>query len=109
MAYRIVVLQLVAVFVAASVMSLVGAGQVEAALLAGVVCVVPTALFAHLSANTRHAARLIGQGVGKMVLTVVLMAIAFAAFRPQAFGFFATLVVAQAAYVVAPLVWRGQN
>ena len=90
-------------------MSLVGAGQAEGALLAGVVCVVPTALFAHLSANTRHPARLLGQGVGKMVLTVVLMAIVFAAFRPQALGFFTALVVAQAAYVIAPLVWHGQN
>ena len=87
-------------------MSLIGAAQAEAALWAGVVCVPPTALFAWTSARTRQAARLLGQGVGKMVGTVALMALVFAYVKPAALGFFAAFAAALTAYVIAPLIWR---
>ena len=105
MAYRIVALQLVVVIVTASVMSLVATGEAVAALLAGVVSVVPAAIFAWRSASTRQAARIVGLGVGKMVLTILLMVAVFAVFKPLALGFFVAFVAAQTAYVVAPLLW----
>jgi F0F1-type ATP synthase assembly protein I len=106
MAYRIVVLQLVAVLITASVMSLAGVGQMAAALTAGGVCVLPAAVFAHQASRGRSAARLVGQGVAKMASTVALMAMAFAILEPQALGFFCAFAAAQAMYVVGPLVWR---
>jgi len=40
-----------------------------------------------------------------MVMTIVLMAAVFAAFKPLALGFFVAFVAAQTAYVVAPVLW----
>ena len=102
--YRIVVLQIVVVLVTASVLSLVGSAQAEAALWAGVVCVPPAAMFAWSANRTRQAGRVLGQGVAKMIATVALMALVFANVKPEALGFFVAFAAASLAYVVAPLV-----
>lgn len=85
-------------------MSLIGVEQALAALMAGLVCVVPGALFAWQAARTHSAARVLRQGVAKLGLTIALMVAVIAALRPQALGFFSAFVAAQAAYVVGPLL-----
>lgn len=96
-------LQLVTALVMAAALLLIAPEQSFAALLAGLVCVVPGAFFAWRSQRERSPGRLLGQGVLKFVLTLVSMALVFAWFVPPPLGFFATFVLMQAMYVVGPL------
>jgi len=101
--YRIVTLQAFAAIAAAAVMALISAEQAVAALLAGAVGVIPSGFLAWRVQVERSPGRLLGQGVVKFVLTVVLMAMAFAWLKPASLGFFATLVLMQLMYVVGAL------
>jgi len=82
---------------------LLSPAQALAALAAGAVCIVPGGYFAWRSERERSAGRLLGQGVAKFVLTLVLMALVFASMKPPPLGFFATFVLMQAMYVLVPL------
>ncbi len=73
-------------------MWLVTVEEAAAALLAGVVCILPTATFAWLSTRNVRAAQFVGLGVLKSVVTVALMALAFAVARPAPLGFFVALI-----------------
>lgn len=104
MPYRIVVLQLVATIAAATGWLMVDGSQAFAALLAGVTCVLPGAYFAWRATVERSPGKLLGQGVLKFALTVVLLAVCIGVFEPAAAGFFGTFVLLQTMYVVGPLL-----
>jgi F0F1-type ATP synthase assembly protein I len=101
----IVVLQLMSSLVIAAGLALVDNSQAQAALIAGAVCVVPGGYFAWRTVVERNPARLLGQGVMKFLLTVTLMALAFAVWQPAPLGFFAAFVLMQAMYVVGPVAF----
>jgi F0F1-type ATP synthase assembly protein I len=91
--------------VVAAGLALVDNSEALAALMAGVVCVIPGGYFAWRATVERSPARLLGQGVMKFLLTVTLMALAFAAFQPAPLGFFAAFVLMQTMYVLGPVVF----
>ena len=100
------VVQLVMAVVTTLAMWFVTVEEAAAALLAGVVCVLPTAAFAWFSMQNVRAAQFVGLGVLKSVVTMALMAAVFVAAKPAPLGFFVALVVLQLAYVVGPLLKR---
>ena len=102
---RVVALQLGSALVLAAALALVDPRQAGAALLAAAVSVVPGGSFAWRATKERSPGRLLGQGMMKFVLTVTLMALVFAVFKPPAAGFFSALVLMQLMYVVGPLVF----
>jgi F0F1-type ATP synthase assembly protein I len=102
----IVALQLATSLMVAAGLALVDPAQAIAALLAGAVTVLPAGYYAWRARHERSPGRLLGQGVMKLVLTLVLMALTFAVFEPAPLGFFAAFVLMQAMYVVGPL-WFG--
>ena len=97
-----------------SILWLFDGSRALSALVAGVVVVVPSAWFAWRveTANAvggeelDAARRLLGSGVAKLVLTVGLLVVALVWFRPEPVVFFATLIVLQLAYWLAPLLER---
>ena len=103
--YRIVTLQLLLCTVAAAGLLVWDVSQAFSALLAGVCCVVPGAIFAWRTTVERSPARLLSQGVLKFALTLLLMAGCIVAFGPAAVGFFGTVALLQSMYVVGPLVF----
>lgn len=103
LAYRIVILQVCTALLMAAGMFFLSEDQALAALLAGLVCVIPAGYYAWRVAGERSPGKLLGQGVFKFVLTLVLMALVFAWLKPPPLGFFATLVLMQLMYVVGPL------
>ncbi len=100
LSYRIVTLQVFTAVVTAAGLLLVSAEEAVSALLAGAVCAIPNGLFAWRAQVERSPGRLLGQGIGKTVLTLILMVVAFAVFKPRPLGFFATLGLLQLMYVV---------
>ncbi|MCB1684572.1 MAG: ATP synthase subunit I [Pseudomonadales bacterium] len=102
--YRIVTLQLLAAVTAAAGLLIWDGSQAFAALLAGVVCLIPGGFFAWRADVERSPAKLLKQGVFKFALTIVLLALAIALFKPAAAGFFGTFALLQAMYVVGPLL-----
>ena len=103
LSYRIVTLQACAAMIAAVCLLLLSVEEATAALLAGAVGVIPGGYLAWRAQVERSPGRLLGQGMVKFVLTVVLMAVAFVWFKPPPFGFFATLVLMQIMYIVGAL------
>lgn len=99
----IVVLQLMTSLVVAAGFALAETTQARGALIAGLVCVLPGGYFAWRATAERSPGRLLAQGAMKFLLTVTLMALAFAVFRPAPLGFFTAFVLMQAMYVVGPL------
>ena len=85
-------------------MWLVTVEEAAAALLAGVVCILPTAAFAWISTRNVRAVEFVGLGVLKSVVTVASMAVVFVAAKPAPLGFFVALIALQLAYVVGPLL-----
>ncbi len=91
-----------------------GGAHAMAALSAGVAIVVPGAWFAWRVNSTRAVAgqsldaarRLLGSGVTKQLLTVGLLVVAFAWFRPEPVAFFATMIALQGVYLLTPLLER---
>lgn len=109
LSYRIVTLQASAAIVAAVGLLLVSADEASAALLAGAVGVIPSGYLAWRAQVERSPGRLLGQGMAKFGLTLVLMTLAFAWFKPPPFGFFATLVLMQLMYIVGALGTAGKQ
>jgi len=93
---------------------LMGRAQAVSALLAGIVVIAPNVVFAWRVAKASAsvgqeltAARgLIGSMVGKLLLSITLLVVAFAWFRPEPLAFFATMIVLQAAHWLAPMLDR---
>jgi F0F1-type ATP synthase assembly protein I len=100
----IVVLQLASAVVVAIGLFLVDASQSIAALLAGAVVVLPNGYFALRAVAERSPGRLLVHGIMRFILTVTLMALAFAVFEPAPLGFFSAFVLMQAMYAVGPLL-----
>ena len=103
LAYRIVTLQACAAMVAAVGFLLLSADEASAALLAGAVGVIPSGYLAWRTQVERSPGRLLGQGMAKFGLTLLLMTLAFVWFSPPPFGFFATLVLMQLMYIIGAL------
>ena len=103
LSYRIVTLQAFAAAVSAVCLLLLSVEEAQAALLAGAAGVIPGGYLAWRAQVERSPGRLLGQGMVKFVLTLLLMALAFAWFKPPPFGFFATLVLMQIMYIVGAL------
>lgn len=82
--------------------------QARACWLAGAVTVIPGGYFAWRAQTERSPGRLLGQGVMKSLLTIVLMALVFATLKPPAAGFFVTFVLMQMMYVLVPLGVRNE-
>jgi F0F1-type ATP synthase assembly protein I len=88
--------------------------QAVASLIAGVVVIVPGSYFAWRVVamdaargdELNAARRLLGSGVAKLVMTFGLLVVAFAWVRPAAVAFFATMIVLQAVYWLAPVFER---
>jgi ATP synthase protein I len=98
--YRIVLYQAVAAAVVAAGLMLVSPEQSLAALLAGLVCVVPNAYFAWRTGVERSPALLLAQGVGKLAFATALMVVVFAMLKPAPLGFFSAFIAMQLMYVV---------
>lgn len=98
--YRIVLYQAVVAAVVAAGLMPVSLDQSLAALLAGLVCVVPNAYFAWRAGVERSPALLLAQGVGKLAFAAALMIVVFAIFEPAPLGFFSTFIAMQLMYVV---------
>lgn len=103
----IVGLQTITSLVVAAGLSLADNSSARAALLAGVVCVIPAGYFAWRATLERSPGRLLGQGAMKSLLTVTSMALVFVVFEPAPLAFFGTFVLMQTMYVVGPLVFAG--
>jgi ATP synthase protein I len=96
---RIVLYQALVAVVVAAGMAPMSLDQSLAALLAGLVCVVPNAYFAWRARVERSPALLLAQGVGKLALTTALMVAVFAMAKPAPLGFFAAFIAMQLMYV----------
>jgi F0F1-type ATP synthase assembly protein I len=105
----VVALQAASALVVALGLVLIDAAQAQAALLAGLVTVIPSGYFAWRAGAERSPGRLIGQGLMKFALTVALMALVFAVFEPAPEGFFAAFVLMQTMYAAGPLVSGGRT
>jgi F0F1-type ATP synthase assembly protein I len=105
----IVALQLATAVGVAAGLLLVDAAQAIAALLAGAVVVLPNAYFAWRAGSERSPGRLLAHGMMRFVLTVTLMAAAFAVFKPAPLGFFSAFVLMQAMYAAGPLLFGGSR
>ncbi len=105
----IVGLQTMTSLVVAAGFSLADNSHAAAALLAGAVCVGPAGYFAWRTTAERSPGRLLGQGVMKVLLTLTLMALVFAVFRPAGLAFFGTFVLMQSMYAVGPLAFAARN
>ena len=103
--HRIVLSQLLLCAIVAAGLLVWDGSQAVAALLAGVSCVVPGALYAWRVTVERSPAKLLSQGAIKFALTLALMAVCIIAFKPAAAGFFGTFALLQLMYVVGPIVF----
>lgn len=105
----IVILQVMTSLVVAAGFALVDNSQAQAAVLAGMVYVLPGGYFAWRATVERSPGRLLGHGIMKTVVTVSLMAAALAMFRPAPLGFFVTMGLMQAMYVVGPMAFGARS
>jgi len=101
--FRIVLYQACIAMVISAGFLPVDPDQSLAALLAGTVCVAPNAYFAWRAGVERSPSRLLAQGVGKLVVTMSLMAAVFATVRPAPLGFFAAFIAIQLMYVAGSM------
>ena len=114
LALRIVAVQGVLAVLLATMFLLWGRAQAMAGLLASVVVIAPNLGFAWRVSATNvpagqeldAARRLLGSGIARLMLTFGLLVVAFAWFRPEPVGFFATMIALQAVYAFAPLLAR---
>ena len=97
---RIVVAQILLSILAVVGFYFVSPLQAHSALVASACVVIPTAYYAWITKTTLNASRLLFHGVLRMVLTVVLVAVAIVAVGIEPAGFFATLCAIQLAYLV---------
>ncbi len=108
LSYRIVASQLGVALVAGLGFLPLALQQAQAAWLAGVVTVLPGGYFAWRAHHERSPGRLLGQGVLKSLLTMVLMALVFATLKPPPLGFFVAFVLMLSMYVLVPLQSRDE-
>ena len=102
--YRVVTAQLLATLAVALICGLAWSLEdARAALLGGVAVVVPAGYYAWRASRERSPQKLLVMGVGKFVLTCVLLALAMVLFKPPPAGFLGGLIVAQLMYVLVPL------
>jgi len=109
LAYRIVIVQLVAALVAVLSMSLVVAEQAQQALAAAMgslACILPTAAFAVCASRCRTPSQVLLAGIIKPIAIVGLMVLAFVMVNPAPLGFFVGLGAAYVAYLAAPFLGR---
>ena len=85
-------------------MSLVAVEQAFAALLGGLVCILPTAGFAVIATRSRKPGRVVLVGALKPMAVLGLMVLAFVVANPAPLGFFVALAVVHLAYLAAPLL-----
>jgi len=112
--FRLVVAQGIVVATITMLFLVCGRAYALASLAAGVVVIVPGTYFAWrvVASNATHGAelgtarQLLGDGVAKLLLTFGLLVVAFAGLRPDPLAFFATMIVLQAVYWLAPLLER---
>jgi len=109
--FRIVVAQCIATGVLALLWLLLTPGDALASVLAGVAVIIPNALFAWRVASAGaganavdEARRLVGSGIAKSLMGVVLLIAMFVAYRPEPVAFFVTLIGVQAIHWIAPLL-----
>jgi ATP synthase protein I len=115
LAFRIVAVQGVLATMLTMMFLLLGRAHAVSALVAGIVVIAPNVAFAwritRLDGGAADALgsarRLVGSGMAKVLATIGLLVVAFASFRPEPVAFFATMIVVQAAYWLAPLLVRG--
>jgi F0F1-type ATP synthase assembly protein I len=112
--YRIVAVQSGVTATLAMALLMSARTDAIASLVAGVVMIVPGGYFAWRVVTTDasggdalHAARrLLGGEVAKLLMTFGLLVVAFVCFRPAPVAFFATMIVLQAVYWLAPMLER---
>lgn len=112
--FRILAVQGVFAAALAIMFLLMGRAQAVSALLAGMVVIAPNVGFAWRVAKASASAgqemtaarRLIGSMVAKLLLSITLLVVAFAWFRPEPVAFFATMIVLQAMYLLTPVLER---
>ena len=97
---RIILFQAMLALVIGAGMMLVSIEESLAALAAGAVCLVPNAYFAWRTSMERSPARLLAQSVGKVVVTLSLMAAVIVVLRPAPMGFFTAFVAMQLTYLL---------
>ena len=93
---------------------LMGRAHAMSALLAGVVVIAPNVVFAWRVAKAsvpvgqelNSARRLIGSMIARLLLSIGLLVVVFAYFRPEPLAFFATMIVLQAVYLLTPVLER---
>ncbi len=114
--YRIVVWQLLATVAVVAVLILweLGSGhssarwwgfhQSASALAAGLVSVIPAALYAWRAAVERSATRFLLQGVLKFGLTLVGLGVCIVLVEPAPAGFFGTFALLHMLYALVPLL-----
>ena len=113
--YRVLVVQmLVAGLIAAGLALLMSMADAGAALLAGIIVLIPNAYFAwrvvELDAGEdpeRASRRLVTQGVQKQLLMLVLMIAAFIGSAPAPWPFFGTLIALLGAHGFAAALMGG--
>jgi F0F1-type ATP synthase assembly protein I len=112
LAFRILAVQGAFAVALAMMFLLMGRAHAVSALLAGVVVVAPNVGFAWRVAKAsapvgqelNSARRLIGSMIAKLLLSIGLLVIVFAYFRPEPVAFFVTMIALQTAYWFAPML-----
>ena len=110
LAFRVVAVQGVLAVTLTMMFLLLSRTHAMSSLLAGVVMIVPSVFFAWRVAmdvpagqEMSAARRLMGSAIAKQLATVALLIVAFAEFRPEPLGFFATMIAMQGVVWFAPL------
>ena len=110
LAFRVVAAQGVLAVTLPMMFLLVSRAHALSSLLAGIVMIAPNAFFAWRVAvdvpagqEMSAARRLMASAIAKQLATVALLIVAFAAFRPEPLGFFATMIAMQGVVWLAPL------
>ena len=112
--FQMVVVQGVVAVTIAVLLLVFGRAYALASLAAAVVVILPGSYFAWRVVATNAtrgeevnaARRLLGGSVAKLLSTFGLLVVAFAWLRPAPVAFFATMIVLQAVYWLAPLLER---
>jgi F0F1-type ATP synthase assembly protein I len=109
LAFRVVAVQGVLAVALTMMFLLLSRAHAMSSLLAGIVMIAPNAFFAWRVAldvpagqEMSAARRLIGSAIAKQLATVALLIVAFAMFRPEPLGFFATMIAMQGVVWFAP-------
>ena len=108
--FRVVAVQGVLAVALTLVFLLLSRAHAMSSLLAGVVMIAPNVFFAwRVAVNVpagqemSAARRLVGSGIAKSLVTLALLIVVFARYRPEPFAFFATMILMQGVYWLAPL------